>query len=48
VLAGTKEDELHLAVSSHCDECGGQLFGVRMIVERSYRNDGRETAEADQ
>jgi len=45
LLAGAKEDELRLAPSSHCDECGGQLLGVRMIVERAYRDDGRETGE---
>jgi hypothetical protein len=45
LLAGAKEDELRLAPSSHCDERGGQLLGVRMIVERAYRDDGRETGE---
>jgi hypothetical protein len=45
LLAGAKEDELRLALSSHRDECGGQLLGVRMIVERAYRDDGRETGE---
>jgi hypothetical protein len=45
LLAGAKEDEPRLALSSHCDECGGQLLGVRMIIERAYRDDGRETGE---
>jgi hypothetical protein len=48
LLADAKEDELHLALSSHCDECGGQLLRVRRIVERACRNDGRKTGEADQ
>jgi hypothetical protein len=46
--ARSNEDELRLAAPSHCNERGGQLLGVRTVVERSDRDDRREVGEAYQ
>jgi hypothetical protein len=40
---GSKEHELCIAVLSHCDECGGQLSGVCLVVEWTDRDDRGDT-----
>ena len=46
--AGSEEHELRIAVLSHCNECGGQMSGVYVIVERTDRDDRGDTGLADQ
>ncbi|MCW2733599.1 MAG: hypothetical protein JWR13_4415 [Mycobacterium sp.] len=40
---GSKEHELCIAVLSHCDECGGQLSGVCLVVEWTDCDDRGDT-----
>jgi hypothetical protein len=48
VCTGPDEDELCPAPQPHHGERGGQLLGVRLVVERTRGDDGRRTGHAHQ
>jgi hypothetical protein len=48
VCTGPDEDELCPAPQPHHGERGGQLLGVRLVVERTRGDDGRKTGQAHQ
>jgi hypothetical protein len=47
VRARPEKNELCVAAPPHRRERGGQLFGVRKIVERTQGDNGREVRKAE-